>query len=142
MKTYFAAFLPEAEGGYSVFFPDVCGLQTQGETLDEAFEMAVDALAGHLEVLANDGDHIPEPRTLEQVKAFFKTCCEELCIDHSAAFFQMVPAPDLDTQNVRVTVSFRRYALDMIDRKAEAAGMTRSGFLMYAASQFEAESRG
>jgi predicted RNase H-like HicB family nuclease len=41
---YPAIFTKEAEGGYSVSFPDVKGCYTQGETLTEALEMAEDAL--------------------------------------------------------------------------------------------------
>ncbi|MDR2727277.1 MAG: type II toxin-antitoxin system HicB family antitoxin [Deltaproteobacteria bacterium] len=36
-----------------------------------------------------------------------------------------------------VSVSFKKYALDMIDRKAAAAGMSRSGFLVRAAESFQ-----
>lgn len=48
--------------------------------------------------------------------------------------FLLIPAPGLNVSPVRVTVSFKRYTLDMIDCKAEAAGMTRSGFLAAAAA--------
>lgn len=41
---YPAIFTKEAEGGYSVSFPDVKGCYTQGETLTEALEMAEDVL--------------------------------------------------------------------------------------------------
>ena len=41
---YPAVFTKEAEGGYSVYFPDVKGCYTQGDTLSEAIEMAEDAL--------------------------------------------------------------------------------------------------
>ena len=48
-----------------------------------------------------------------------------------------VQSPNLDMQVKKVAVSFSQYKLDMIDRKAKAAGMTRSGFLAVAASEFE-----
>ncbi|MBR4741495.1 MAG: hypothetical protein IK079_01160 [Desulfovibrio sp.] len=38
-----------------------------------------------------------------------------------------------------MNVSFARYKLDMIDRKAKAAGMTRSGFLAAAAGAYAVE---
>lgn len=41
----------------------------------------------------------------------------------------------------QVAVSFKKYALDMIDRKAAAAGMTRSGFLVKAAEAYQPEQR-
>ena len=42
-----ACFIKE-ENGYSVIFPDLDNLATCGETLDDAFAMAVDCLAGYL----------------------------------------------------------------------------------------------
>lgn len=48
-----------------------------------------------------------------------------------------VPSPNLDTQIKKVAVSFSQHKLDMIDRKAKASGMTRSGFLAAAASAYE-----
>ncbi len=48
-----------------------------------------------------------------------------------------VPAPELDLRTKQVAASFKKYALDMIDRKAAAVGMTRSGFLLKAAEAYE-----
>lgn len=59
MKAYFAAFIPEQGGKFSVLFPDVPGCATWGEGIREAFEQALEALAGHLAALEMDGDPIP-----------------------------------------------------------------------------------
>ena len=137
MKAYYAAIIPD-DGVYAVLFPDVPGCQTQGGTLEEAFTQAVEALAGHLEALASDSDPIPEPQTHDEAWAKLLADCKEMGIKlPKATLFQLIPAPELDLSPVRVTVSFKRYTLDMIDRKAEAAGMTRSGFLAQAASTCE-----
>jgi len=45
---YPAVFMPE-DVGYSVAFPDLPGCATQGDTLEEAYEMAFSALGLHLE---------------------------------------------------------------------------------------------
>ena len=42
---YPAIFEPEAEGGYSVHFPDLQGCYTCGDTLADAIYMAEDVLA-------------------------------------------------------------------------------------------------
>ena len=47
------------EGGYIAFAPSLPGCMTQGETLDEAKENIIDAIAAYLEVLKEDGDKIP-----------------------------------------------------------------------------------
>ena len=50
------------EGGYTVTVPSLPGCATQGDTLEEAIAMAKDAIKLHLEVLADDGEPIPEER--------------------------------------------------------------------------------
>ena len=66
---YPAIFTPETEGGYSVAFPDVEGCYTQGEDLAEAIFMAEDALAPTLYGLEEDGQTIPVPTPLSEIKA-------------------------------------------------------------------------
>jgi predicted RNase H-like HicB family nuclease len=48
---YTVIFEPAEEGGYCVFVPALNGLATQGETLEEAREMAREAIEGYLETL-------------------------------------------------------------------------------------------
>jgi len=137
-KAYYAVFIPD-DGKVSVLFPDVPGCLTWGDTMEHAFAMAIDALEGHLEALADDGDPIPEPSGRAEAWAKFEADCSSMSDPvPSAALLQMVPAPDLDTSSVRINVSIRRTLLDRIDRKAAASGMTRSGFLAAAASAYEA----
>jgi predicted RNase H-like HicB family nuclease len=47
------------EGGYIVTCPSLPGLVTEGDTLEEARDMAADAIRGYLESLAQDGLPIP-----------------------------------------------------------------------------------
>jgi antitoxin HicB len=56
---YAALFAPAQEGGYVVTCPSLPGLVTEGDTLDQARAMAVDAIRGYLEALAKDGLPIP-----------------------------------------------------------------------------------
>ena len=58
---YPAVFVPEEEGGFSVYFPDVAGCFTQGESIDEAYEMSVDALGLMLTCLEDDKKPLPVP---------------------------------------------------------------------------------
>jgi hypothetical protein len=43
---YPVVLIPEQEGGYSVIVPDLPGCVTQGDTAEEAFAMAKDAMEG------------------------------------------------------------------------------------------------
>lgn len=58
---YPAVFHPEAEGGYSVDFPDLLGCVTEGDTLVEAVAMAEDALGIYLYSLKVDKEPYPTP---------------------------------------------------------------------------------
>lgn len=58
---------PEADGGFSVSVPALPGCHTQGETREEALEMARDAIEGYLEVLKAEGRSLPEPSQIERI---------------------------------------------------------------------------
>jgi len=58
--TYTVLFEPVEEGGYVVSVPALPGCVTQGDTFEEAYAMAQDAIQLYLEVLKDDGEEIPE----------------------------------------------------------------------------------
>jgi antitoxin HicB len=55
---------PAEEGGYVVTCPALPGLVTEGETLEEARQMARDAIRAYLESLKKDGMPIPTDKKL------------------------------------------------------------------------------
>jgi antitoxin HicB len=57
-------FEPAKEGGYVVTCPALPGLVTEGDTLEEAREMAQGAIKAYLESLHKDGSPIPEDKEL------------------------------------------------------------------------------
>jgi antitoxin HicB len=58
--TYTVVFEPDEEaGGYTVTCPALPGLVTEGDTLEEARAMAVDAIRCYLESLRKDGEPLP-----------------------------------------------------------------------------------
>jgi predicted RNase H-like HicB family nuclease len=56
---YTVLMTPDETGGYVVTCPALPGLVTEGDTLEEAREMAADAIRGYLESLQMDGEPIP-----------------------------------------------------------------------------------
>ena len=48
-------FEPQEEGGYHVYAPDLPGLHTQGDTLDESIANAEEALQLYVEGLREEG---------------------------------------------------------------------------------------
>lgn len=67
LSAYPACFYKEKDGGYSVIFPDLNHLATQGDTLEEAFTMAVDCLAGYLYGAKLDNEVIPQPSDFKSI---------------------------------------------------------------------------
>lgn len=60
MKYYYYAVLEKEDEFYNVSFPDLAGVNTFGKGIEEAVEMASDALGGHLIVMEDDNDDIPQ----------------------------------------------------------------------------------
>ena len=69
MRQYIALIHKEADSDHGVSFPDLPGVVTAGKTLDDARDMAAEALALHLQGIAEDGEAVPEPSSLEEVMA-------------------------------------------------------------------------
>jgi predicted RNase H-like HicB family nuclease len=126
MRQYIALIHKDADSDYGVSFPDLPGVITAGSTLDEARTMAVEALALHLEGMAEDGEAVPEPSSLEDIMA------DKRNRDGVAV---LVEAPRTNARSVRVNVTLPEDVLAEIDRYAEAQGFTRSGFLAAAAKK-------
>jgi len=59
-RTYRILLTPEEEGGFSVAVPTLPGCFTQGETIEEAIEMAKEAISLYVESLEEDGEQVPD----------------------------------------------------------------------------------
>lgn len=66
LSMYPACFYKE-DDGYSVIFPDLNYLATQGDNLEDAMEMAVECLAAYLHSCKTDGEDIPAPSNLTDI---------------------------------------------------------------------------
>lgn len=70
LKTYWAQFFKEDGGpGYTVLVPDLPGCITEGNSWDEAYYMAQDAMRGWLSISLDDGEALPEASSRERVAA-------------------------------------------------------------------------
>jgi predicted RNase H-like HicB family nuclease len=123
-RNYIALIHKDADSDYGVSFPDLPGVVTAGADLDEARDMAAEALALHLEGLVEDGEAIPEPSSLEEIMANK---------ENKDAVAALIPAPASASKSVRVNVTLPADLLDEIDAKAREEGFTRSGFLAQSA---------
>jgi predicted RNase H-like HicB family nuclease len=71
-RNYTFVFNPEPEGGYTVTCPALPGLVTYGETLNEAREMARDAMEGLIEVMLDMGEALPESDAADAAPRFHR----------------------------------------------------------------------
>lgn len=61
--TYYAVFEPSTNGSYGVYWPDLLGCTSYGETLQKAEAMAAEALGMHIYAMEQDGDILPYATT-------------------------------------------------------------------------------
>ncbi len=126
MRNYIGLIHKDADSHFGVSFPDRPGVITAGTTLDDARAMAQEALALHLEGLAEDGEAIPEPSTLDEIMSD---------PDNQSGVAILVSVKSEQLKAVRVNVTLPGDILEQIDRFAEAHGYTRSGLLTQAAKK-------
>lgn len=70
VRTYTFVFDPDPEGGFVVTCPALPGLVTHGATIEEAREMARDAMEGYIGTLIEDGEPVPESDTPQAIPRF------------------------------------------------------------------------
>ena len=126
MREYIALVHKDAGSDYGISFPDFPGAVTAATTLEGARAAAEEALALHAEGMAEDGDPLPEPSSLDAVMA------EAVNRDGVAILVGLwADAP----RAMRVNITLPEDVLAAIDRQAERQGLSRSGFLTLAAQR-------
>jgi predicted RNase H-like HicB family nuclease len=125
MANYIAIVHKEAKSDFGVSFPDFPGCITAGHTIDEAKDMAQDALTLHIHGILEDGEQMPTPSKLEDIMAD---------PDYSdATAYLVVSVPEAKPRTVRVNITMPEMTLKQIDAAAKKRGMSRSSFLVHAA---------
>lgn len=125
---YLVAIHKDPDTGFGVTIPDVDGCFSYGDTFEDALENAKEALAGHLEILAEDGADIPTPG--DQSEHLGNPDYK----DALWAFIELDPY-DYMGKAKRVNVTLPGYALKKIDDFVEkhTKDHDRSKFLLRAA---------
>lgn len=124
MPEYIAVIHKDEGSDYSLYFPDFPGCYSAGSTMEEARTMAFDALAGHVEILIEDGATIPKPSTLDAV-----ACAKE---NAGAVAFFAIPAFTHKPKVERKNISALDVEWEIISRAAKNDGSTRSAFMVTA----------
>jgi len=125
MANYIAIVHKDAKSDFGVSFPDFPGCITAGKNIDEAKDMAQEALTLHIQGMLEDGEQLPGPSRLEEIMSD---------PDYgNAVAYLVVSVPDAKPRTVRVNVTVPEMTLKQIDAAAKKRGMSRSAFLVHAA---------
>ena len=111
---------------YGVVVPDLPGCFSAGDTLEQAFDNAREAIEAHCEVIVGEGEDMPQPASMAQHQAD---------PDLAGWIWAMVEVPVEryfgPAEKINITVPAR--VLARIDDYARRHGESRSGFLVRAA---------
>ena len=124
MRNYIGLIHKDADSDFGVSFPDFAGVVTAGSDLDDARQMAEEALTLHVEGMVEDGEAIPEPSSLDATMAD---------PDNRDAVAILVSLKIESKKAIRLNITLPEDVLKEIDTYAQAHGLTRSGFLARAA---------
>ena len=128
---YIAYLHKDKKSDFGVSFPDFPGCITAGKTLEEAKDLAVEALTMHMAGMVEDGEAVPEPSTLDQV-------ADDPAMKGAVAFLVSAEVPE---KTVRINITARESQIQAIDKLARKNGMTRSAYMVQTAIREAAGSR-
>lgn len=120
----------KVEDGYTVFFPDIPGLGSAGDTLEEARRNAREGLIAHIELMIEDEEFVPKASSLDKImKLSDAKGCIPLIIS--------IVAPSGKAQRINITMDTA--LLQALDTVADSQHKTRSALLAEAAQRLLAE---
>ena len=119
-RVYFPAIIEGGRLGYGVFFPDLDGLASGGDTVQQAALNAEEGLRAHLELMAEEGLEIPQPSELDAIK-------RDPDVKEVARILVGAEAPTHRVLRLNVTLP------EDLVRRIDAAATNRSRFLAEAA---------
>jgi predicted RNase H-like HicB family nuclease len=122
MASYIGLIRKDAGSDFGVDFPDFPGCVTAGVTIEEARQLAEEALQMHVEGMTEDGEGLPAPSNLDAIMA------DPANADAVAFLVTLAEAAD---RAVRINITLPERLLRRIDARAR----NRSAFLARAAEK-------
>ena len=112
----------EENGVYSAVVPDLPGVITEADSIEDLEDSVVEAASGWMEAELDDGRSIPNPSPISSLKSNeeFKDC------------FWLLAEIDLEALSdkvERLNICLPARALRRLDFLASKAGISRSGYL-------------
>lgn len=111
--TYQGVFEPTEGQEFSVYFPDLPGCTSYGETLSEAQKNAQDALGLHLYGMEQDGDLIPEPSATPKIDS--ETATGYLVCP--VTVFPSLVRDELDNRRVKTNVTIPAWVRELAQER-------------------------
>ena len=65
----YIAIVEKADNNYSAYVPDLLGCTTTGETITEIQQNIQEVIIGHLEIMHEYGEPIPEPTAFHELSS-------------------------------------------------------------------------
>ena len=115
----YPAIIERAGRNYSVYFPDLPGCVSVGDTIEKTALAAEEALSLHLEGMLDHGEALPKPSRIEDIRP--SPSGKELA--------RMLVRTEIGTKVIRLNITLDETVVVQADRNAAALGMTRSGFI-------------
>jgi predicted RNase H-like HicB family nuclease len=112
-------------GAYGVVFPDLPGCVAMGKTIEEALANAADVLREWFDVSEEQGDTVPPPRPLEDLRGDPEVAAALA----EGASLASVPLIRETGRPVKANLSIDSGVLAAIDAAAERHKLTRSGMV-------------
>ena len=129
MPKEFVLALVHSEGNaFGISFPDYPGCISGGESFEQAVNRGANALAFHLQGMAEDGDVIPRPRPADEA---VRAAVDEIEDGAMPVLIEI----EFPGRALRVNISMEEGLLSQVDRAASAGGQSRSAFLADAARE-------
>ena len=122
----------DPDSDYGVTVPDLPGCFSAAETLDGAIAGAKEAITCHLEGMLIDNEPVPVPLTIE-------THQQDEALEGGTWALVEVDLSKLSLKAKRVNVTMPERLVRSVDRYARKQGMTRSGLLAQAVTEYMAQ---
>lgn len=130
-KRFIGILEKEPDTLFGIWFPDLPGCTSAGETADEALQNATKAVRLWAESALDDGETIPQPRPLDDL-------LQDADVKESlkaGATTTLVPLYLSSGRTTRVNISVDTGYLAAIDDAAAQFGQSRSAFILDAARE-------
>ena len=124
----------DSAADFGVSVPDLPGCFSAGATIDEAVDMAKEAIELHLEGLIEEGEPMPRPSSIEEHK-------KNTAYKNGIWAIVSINPSGLRLNSKRINITMPERVLEAVDQCALREGETRSGLLVKVVSEYMGRQR-